>query len=187
MAADVVGYSRLVEIDEAGTLAALRHLRQAVLKSLVAEHRGRLVKLMGDGLIAEFGSVVEAMACARAIQTQLAGSQEAIPLERRIVLRIGINVSDVVVEDSDLLGDGVNVAALEASLWTDVDPVRSWLWFNASVVHCGDSAPEARTQLAPKPGLGALPSCSTKVTQRRDVIPVRRHSAIQGRSSRVSI
>jgi adenylate cyclase len=111
MAADIVGYSRLVEADEAGTLAALRGLRQTVLEPILTEHRGRLVKLMGDGLIAEFGSVVSAVACAAAIQTQLAGSQREVPSERRIVLRIGVNLGDVVVEGDDLLGDGVNVAA----------------------------------------------------------------------------
>jgi TolB-like protein len=111
MAADVVSYSRLVEADEAGTLAALRSLKQGVLEPLLAEHRGRLVKLMGDGLIAEFGSVVSAVACAAAVQRQLASRQEQVPPERRIVLRIGINLGDVVVEGDDLLGDGVNIAA----------------------------------------------------------------------------
>jgi adenylate cyclase len=98
MAADVVGYSRLVEADEAGTLAALRRLRQDVLETLLTEHRGRLVKLMGDGLIAEFGSVVSAVACAAAIQQQLTDRQEQVSPERRIVLRIGVNLGDVVVE-----------------------------------------------------------------------------------------
>jgi len=111
MAADVVGYSRLVEADEASTLAALRRLRQGVLETLLTEHRGRLVKLMGDGLIAEFGSVVSAVACAAAIQQQLTDRQEQVSPERRIVLRIGVNLGDVVVEGDDLLGDGVNVAA----------------------------------------------------------------------------
>jgi adenylate cyclase len=111
MAADVVGYSSLVEADEAGTLAALRRLRQTVLDPLMAEHRGRLVKLMGDGLIAEFTSVVEAVACAAAIQVRLADPQAEVPAEHRMVLRIGINLGDVVVEGDDLLGDGVNVAA----------------------------------------------------------------------------
>jgi adenylate cyclase len=111
MAADVVGYSSLVEADEAGTLAALKRLRQTVLDPLLAEHRGRLVKLMGDGLIAEFTSVVEAVACAAAIQTRLADHVAEVPAEHRMVLRIGINLGDVVVEGDDLLGDGVNVAA----------------------------------------------------------------------------
>jgi class 3 adenylate cyclase len=111
MAADVVGYSRLVEVDETGTLAALKSLRQTVLEPLLNEHRGRLVKLMGDGLLAELGSVVGAVACAKAIQIRLTAIQEKIPPERQIVLSIGINLGDVVVEGDDLLGNGVNVAA----------------------------------------------------------------------------
>ena len=111
-AADVVGYSRLVERDEAGTLAALRDLRREVIDPLLAEHHGRIVKLMGDGLIVEFGSVVDAVTCAVAVQERVAKPQAARPPERRIVLRIGVNVGDVVIEgDGDLLGDGVNVAA----------------------------------------------------------------------------
>ena len=109
--ADVVGYSRLVEADEAGTLAAMKHLRHSLLEPLMAEHRGRIVKLMGDGLIAEFASVVDAVACAAAVQTQLAKRDEPVSAERRLTLRIGVNVGDVVVEGDDLLGDGVNVAA----------------------------------------------------------------------------
>ena len=112
LAADVVGYSRLVEADEPGTLTALGELRRAVIDPLLAEHRGRIVKLMGDGLIAEFGSVVDAVACAVAVQERVAKHQAAQPPERRIVLRIGVNLGDVVIEgDGDLLGDGVNVAA----------------------------------------------------------------------------
>jgi adenylate cyclase len=111
LVADVVGYSRQVEADEARTLAALKDLRQTVLEPLLAEHGGRLVKLLGDGLIAEFGSVVGAVACAAAIQAQVAGRQEQVPPERRIILRIGVNLGDVVIEGDDLLGDGVNIAA----------------------------------------------------------------------------
>jgi adenylate cyclase len=111
MVADVVGYSRLVGADEAGTLVAIKELRHAVLEPLLGEHHGRLVKLMGDGLIAEFGSVVDAVACAVAIQKQVPARQSQVPPARRIVLRIGINLGDVVVEGDDLLGDGVNVAA----------------------------------------------------------------------------
>jgi adenylate cyclase len=111
MAADVVGYSRLVEEDEPGTLSAIKDLRNGVLAPLLVEHRGRIVKLMGDGLIAEFGSVVSAVACAAAVQKQLAVRQEHVPEQRRIVLRIGVNLGDVIVEGDDLLGDGVNVAA----------------------------------------------------------------------------
>jgi TolB-like protein/class 3 adenylate cyclase len=111
MAADAVGYSRLVEADEAGTLAALRALRREVIDPLLAEHHGRVVKLMGDGVIVEFGSVVDAVACAAAVQQGVATRQAGVPPERRIVFRIGVNLGDVVVEGLDLLGDGVNVAA----------------------------------------------------------------------------
>jgi TolB-like protein/class 3 adenylate cyclase/tetratricopeptide (TPR) repeat protein len=111
MAADVVGYSRLVEADEAGTLAAIRDLRRDVIEPLLNEHHGRIVKLMGDGAIAEFGSVVDAVACAVAVQGGVAARQARVAPERRIVFRIGINLGDVVVEGEDLLGDGVNVAA----------------------------------------------------------------------------
>ena len=111
MAADIVGYSRLIEADEAGTLAAIRDLRREVIDPLLAEHHGRIVKLMGDGALVEFGSVVDAVACAVAIQKGVAGRQADVPAERRITFRIGINLGDVVVEGDDLLGDGVNVAA----------------------------------------------------------------------------
>ncbi|MFO1075970.1 MAG: adenylate/guanylate cyclase domain-containing protein, partial [Geminicoccaceae bacterium] len=111
LAADIVGYSRLVEQDEAGTLAAIRELRDQAIGPLLAEHKGRIVKLMGDGAIVEFASVVDAVACAVAIQQAVAERQaESLP-ERRIVFRIGINLGDVVVDGDDLLGDGVNVAA----------------------------------------------------------------------------
>jgi len=111
MAADIVGYSRLIEADEAGTLAAIRALHSELIDPQIAEHKGRIVKLMGDGAIVEFGSVVDAVACAVAVQTGVSAHQVEIPPERRIVFRIGINLGDVVVEGDDLLGDGVNVAA----------------------------------------------------------------------------
>ena len=111
LAADIVGYSRLVEQDEAGTLAALRKLRADVIDPLLAKHHGRIVKLMGDGAIAEFGSVVDAVSFAVALQKDTATAQAEVPAERRLVFRIGVNLGDVVVEGDDLLGDGVNVAA----------------------------------------------------------------------------
>ncbi|WP_287347300.1 adenylate/guanylate cyclase domain-containing protein [Mesorhizobium sp.] len=115
MAADIVAYSRLIETDEARTLTAMRAIRSRIIEPLIAEHRGRIVKLMGDGAIVEFGSVVEAVACAVAMQEGTAIHQREVPPESRIVYRIGINVGDVVVDDGDLLGDGVNIAArLEA-------------------------------------------------------------------------
>ena len=111
LAADIVGYSRLVERDEAGTLAAIKRLRDEAIDPLLAEHQGRIVKLMGDGAIVEFGSVVDAVACAVAVQKAVAEHQAETPADRRIVFRIGVNLGDVVVEGDDLLGDGVNVAA----------------------------------------------------------------------------
>ena len=115
LAADIVAYSRLIEMDEARTLAAIKALRTEVTDPLIAEHRGRIVKLMGDGAIVEFGSAVDAVACAVAIQEGVTIHQQQVPPEHRIVFRIGINLGDVVVENDDLLGDGVNIAArLEA-------------------------------------------------------------------------
>jgi TolB-like protein/class 3 adenylate cyclase/Tfp pilus assembly protein PilF len=111
LAADVVGYSRLMEADEADTLAALKSHRQDLVDIEIAEHHGRIVKLMGDGALVEFASVVDAVACAVAIQEGMAARNEGIPEERRIVFRIGVHVGDVMVEDNDLYGDGVNVAA----------------------------------------------------------------------------
>jgi TolB-like protein/class 3 adenylate cyclase/cytochrome c-type biogenesis protein CcmH/NrfG len=111
LAADIVGYSRLVEQDEAGTLAAIKGLREGAIDPLLAEHKGRVVKLMGDGVIVEFASVVDAVACAVAVQKAAADRQAKTPADRRIVFRIGVNLGDVVVDGDDLLGDGVNVAA----------------------------------------------------------------------------
>jgi adenylate cyclase len=115
MAADIVGYSRLIEKDEARTLTAIKALRSVVIDPLIADHKGRIVKLVGDGAIVEFASVVDAVACAVAVQEGATAHQREVAPESRIVFRIGINVGDVVVEDGDLLGDGVNIAArLEA-------------------------------------------------------------------------
>ncbi|MGO4437633.1 adenylate/guanylate cyclase domain-containing protein [Rhizobium sp. RAF56] len=111
LVADVVGYSRLVETDEASALAAVKELWRATVEPLVAEHRGRIVKFMGDGVMAEFGSVVGAVGCAAAVQQRLADRQQEIAGEPRILLRIGVNLGDLVVEGDDLLGEGVNVAA----------------------------------------------------------------------------
>ncbi len=111
LAADVVGYSRLMGVDEAGTLAALRARWKDVLTPGVARHRGRVVKVMGDGVLVEFGSAVDAVECAVAVQAGFAGANDGVPEDRQIVLRIGINLGDVIVEGGDLYGDGVNIAA----------------------------------------------------------------------------
>jgi adenylate cyclase len=115
LAADVVGYSRLLGIDEAGTLAALEDRRATVLEPLLERHRGRVVKLMGDGVLAEFASAVNAVQCAVELQQEMAEANRGTAADKAIVLRVGVNLGDVVVEDGDLFGDGVNVAArLEA-------------------------------------------------------------------------
>ena len=111
LAADVVGYSRLMGLDEAGVLSALRSLRSEVFDPAIARHNGRIVKLMGDGTLVEFGSVVDAVNCASEVQTALLDRNAGLPSEKRLELRIGINLGDVMVEDDDLYGDGVNVAA----------------------------------------------------------------------------
>jgi adenylate cyclase len=111
LVADVVGYSRLMQLDEAGTLTTLKARRTEILQPLIAKHRGRIVKLMGDGVLVEFASAVNAVNCAVELQEAMDVANSELPDGRRIVLRIGINLGDVVVEGSDLYGDGVNIAA----------------------------------------------------------------------------
>jgi TolB-like protein len=115
LAADVVGYSRLMAADEAGTLTTLKARRKAVLEPLVVRHHGRVFKIAGDGVLIEFASPVNAVQCAIDLQQGFSGANAEMPEDRRIVLRIGVHVGDVMVEGSDLYGDGVNIAArLEA-------------------------------------------------------------------------
>jgi adenylate cyclase len=111
LAADVVGYSRLMGADEAGTLAALKRHREAIFDPAVAAHNGRIVKLIGDGVIAEFGSVVDAVNCALSVQGSRVAAQDQSASQPVIVLRIGINLGDVIIEGDDIYGDGVNIAA----------------------------------------------------------------------------
>ena len=110
LSADVSGYSRLMGRDEAGTLATLRAYRESIGQA-IANHRGRVVNLAGDAVLAEFSSVVNAVECAVAMQRELAERNAALPEERRMWFRIGINLGDVMVENGDLFGEGVNVAA----------------------------------------------------------------------------
>jgi class 3 adenylate cyclase len=111
LSADVVGYSRLMGLDEAGTLSRLNALRREVIDPAIAAHSGRIVKLMGDGALVEFASAVDAVTCAIEIQRQLrehdAGGSEVDPIR----FRIGINVGDVIIQGDDIIGDGVNIAA----------------------------------------------------------------------------
>jgi adenylate cyclase len=111
LAADVAGYSRLIGADEGGTLRRLRAIRDQLIDPAIAAQHGRLVKTTGDGLLVEFGSVVSALQCATEIQAGMADRNAGVPQDERIEFRMGLNVGDVVVEDGDIFGDGVNVAA----------------------------------------------------------------------------
>src|SRR5262245_40973514 len=133
LAADVVGFSRMMGADEAGTLGRLKRLRAEIVDPSIAEHRGRIFKTTGDGVLVEFPSVVDAVQCAAKVQSALGTRSAEGPSDQRIVLRIGVNLGDVIVEGDDLYGDGVNVAArlegicdagcvfISSSAWEQVD------------------------------------------------------------------
>ena len=111
LSADVVGYSRLMGADESGTLARLKTHREEIIDPKIAEHHGRIVKLMGDGVLVEFASAVDAVQCATAFQRAMADRNADVAEEQRIELRVGINLGDIIVDGDDIYGDGVNVAA----------------------------------------------------------------------------
>src|SRR5271155_3123229 len=111
LAADIAGYSRLMGADEEGTLAALKAIRHELGDPKIAEHRGRIVKTTGDGLLAEFASIVDAVRYAVEVQRAMAERNADVPEGKRIEFRIGIHQGDIIVEDSDIFGDGVNLAA----------------------------------------------------------------------------
>jgi adenylate cyclase len=111
LSADVVAYSRLMEVDEADTLARLKSLRRTLIDPCIAAHNGRIVKLMGDCALVEFASVVDAVGCALDIQKQMSDAEPQVPADRRIVFRIGVNLGDIMVDGDDIYGEGVNVAA----------------------------------------------------------------------------
>src|ERR1700738_4706015 len=115
LAADVAGYSRLMGADEEGTLARLKAHRRELIDPKIAEHRGRIVKTTGDGLLVEFASPVEAVRCASEIQKAMREREGSLPEDQRIEIRVGINLGDVIIDEDDVYGDGVNIAArLEA-------------------------------------------------------------------------
>jgi len=111
LAADVVGYSSLMAADEAGTLTSLKAIRRELIEPKTTEHHGRVVKLIGDGTLMEFGSVVDAITFAVDVQRAMAERNAGVPEDRRIIYRMGINIGDIIVEGDDIYGDGVNVAA----------------------------------------------------------------------------
>ena len=111
MAVDVVGYSRLMGADEEGTLAALKAIRRELVDPRIVEHRGRIVKTTGDGLLVEFASVVDAVRCAVDVQREMAEHNANVPAVTRIEFRVGINLGDIMIDGDDIFGDGVNIAA----------------------------------------------------------------------------
>ena len=110
LAADVVGSCRLIGVDEEGTLARLRALRQSLFDPKITNHRGRIVKNTGDGALVEFASVVDAVRCADEIQRGVEEQNTDVPHDKRIEFRIGVHVGDIVIADNDIFGDGVNIA-----------------------------------------------------------------------------
>src|SRR5215217_7412093 len=111
MAADVAGYSGLMGADEEGTLGSLKALRKTVVDPKIVEHRGRIVKTTGDGMLVEFASAVDAARCGAEVQRGMAAQNADVPQNARIYLRIGIHVGDIIIDDNDIFGDGVNIAA----------------------------------------------------------------------------
>ena len=187
VAADVVGYSRLIRADEEGTLTALRTLREELIEPKIKQHHGRIVKLMGDGILIEFSSVVDAVACSAEVQRALAGRDTSAP---EIVFRIGVNLGDVVIDGKDIQGDGVNVASRLEALsepggicisdavheqvrdrlnltfedfgkqdLKNIDrPVQAWKWSASSVKPALKSGEDGTSQpLADKPSIAVLP------------------------------
>ena len=168
LASDVVGYSRLMAADESGTLTALKRHRETVFDPTVAANNGRIVKLIGDGALVEFGSVVDAVNCALAIQRTIAAETSAAG---QITLRIGINLGDVIIEGDDLYGDGVNVASrLEplaepggicvASIVNESVGSRVDATFDAALQHGADAellADDADVDMTPLVGEAGVP------------------------------
>jgi class 3 adenylate cyclase/pimeloyl-ACP methyl ester carboxylesterase len=111
LAADVAGYSRLMNSDEIGTLRSLKSHRRELVDSAIAEHHGRIVKTTGDGMLVEFASVVDAVGCAVNVQRNMSRRNAGVPQDKQIVFRIGINVGDIIIDGDDIFGDGVNIAA----------------------------------------------------------------------------
>src|SRR6516162_9505614 len=160
-AADVAGYSRLIGVDEEGTLERLRAHRRELIDPKIAEHQGRIVKTTGDGVLVEFASPVKAVRCAIEMQHGMVDRNADVPREQRIEFRIGINLGDVVVEDGDIYGDGVNVAArLEniaepCAISSTIRPRWHWrIWAKSrsrtSPSRCGCSASPRRIERRPR-------------------------------------
>src|SRR5450631_4096483 len=111
LAADIAGYSRLMGADEIGTLEGLKAHRRELIDPAITLHHGRIVKTTGDGMLVEFASIIDAVACAVAVQRAMLGRNIDVSMDKRIVFRIGINIGDIIIDGDDIFGDGVNVAA----------------------------------------------------------------------------
>ena len=160
-AADMVGYSRLMEADEEGTIARQKAHRSALINPKIAEHDGRIVKLMGDGMLAEFASVVDAVRCAVEMQKAMAEREADVPDDRRIQYRVGVNLGDIVIDGDDILGDGVNVAArLEGLAEPGVGSSATQAARN--YVRLPDFACYRRASLRKRSGCSTTPSASTR-------------------------
>jgi hypothetical protein len=133
LAADVAGYSRLIGDDEEGTHTALKRLLKSLVDPKIAQHRGHTVKNTGDGALVEFASAIDAVRCAVEIQRAMAELNADIPADRRIEFRLGINVGDIIFDEGDIYGDGVNIAWASSSSRTSPDPCGSTTY--ASTVH----------------------------------------------------
>src|SRR5580693_10482195 len=110
LAADVAGYSRLMGADEEGTHERLKAHRRELVDPKISEHRGRIVKTTGDGMLVEFPSVVDAVRCAVEMQRRMVDRNAEVPEDKRITFRIGVNLGDIIIDDNDIYGDGVNIA-----------------------------------------------------------------------------
>ena len=127
LAADVAGYSRLMGADEEGTLARLKAVRKAFFDPTIASHRGRIVKTTGDGMLVEFASAVDAVRSAVEVQRSMAEQSAVAPQDQRIEFRIGIHVGDIIFDENDIFGDGVNIAARLEGI---AEPGNVCLWDN---------------------------------------------------------
>jgi class 3 adenylate cyclase len=150
LAADIVGYSRLMGIDEEGTLAALKTHRRELIDPKISEHRGRIVKTTGDGALVEFASAVAAVRCALDIQRAMAERNADIPEDRRIEFRMGINVGDIIVDEGDVYGDGVNIAETLSA------PMRVFRRCLLAATQGRSGYPKAPLARFPRPALRSL-------------------------------
>ena len=125
LAADVAGYSRMMGTDEEGTLSQVKAIRKTIVDPKIGEHNGRIVKTTGDGMLVEFASAVDAVRCAADVQQKMAEHNKEIPPDKKIEFRIGVHSGDIIIDDNDIFGDGVNIAAR-------LSGIKNWLPYRRS-------------------------------------------------------